>query len=171
MDLNGKPTPEMDQLGAQQHEMDADRPRETPRTAPPPGFTAGRGRRSAANELDRRSPDGSPVQRGTQRDASSFLLAREANELAAGRYRSFAGRTVDILVDVSEFRQWRMAYGHIAEHAQNGTMFSFNVSSARSCGGDDVTAEDRATSLDVVVIGGSQAGLAIRVSPCSCGCG
>ena len=38
-----------------------------------------------------------------------------------------AGRTVDILLDVSNPGLW-MAHCHIAEHAQSGMMFSFNVS-------------------------------------------
>ena len=38
-----------------------------------------------------------------------------------------AGRTVDILFDVSNPGLW-MAHCHIAEHAQSGMMFSFNVS-------------------------------------------
>jgi FtsP/CotA-like multicopper oxidase with cupredoxin domain len=37
-----------------------------------------------------------------------------------------AGRTVDILLDVSNPGLW-MAHCHIAEHAQSGMMFSFNV--------------------------------------------
>jgi len=38
-----------------------------------------------------------------------------------------AGRTVDVLLDVSNPGLW-MAHCHIAEHAQSGMMFSFNVS-------------------------------------------
>ena len=38
-----------------------------------------------------------------------------------------AGQTVDILLDVSNPGLW-MAHCHIAEHAQSGMMFSFNVS-------------------------------------------
>ena len=38
-----------------------------------------------------------------------------------------AGQTVDILLDVSNAGLW-MAHCHIAEHAQSGMMFSFNVS-------------------------------------------
>ena len=38
-----------------------------------------------------------------------------------------SGRTVDILLDVSNPGLW-MAHCHIAEHAQSGMMFSFNVS-------------------------------------------
>ena len=38
-----------------------------------------------------------------------------------------AGRTVDILLDVSNPGLW-MAHCHIAEHSQSGMMFSFNVS-------------------------------------------
>ncbi len=38
-----------------------------------------------------------------------------------------AGRTVDLLLDVSNPGLW-MAHCHIAEHAQSGMMFSFNVS-------------------------------------------
>ena len=38
-----------------------------------------------------------------------------------------AGRTADILLDVSNPGLW-MAHCHIAEHAQSGMMFSFNVS-------------------------------------------
>jgi FtsP/CotA-like multicopper oxidase with cupredoxin domain len=38
-----------------------------------------------------------------------------------------AGRTVDILLDVSNPGLW-MAHCHIAEHAQSGMMFSFDVS-------------------------------------------
>jgi len=37
-----------------------------------------------------------------------------------------AGRTVDVLLDVSNPGLW-MAHCHIAEHAQSGMMFSFNV--------------------------------------------
>jgi FtsP/CotA-like multicopper oxidase with cupredoxin domain len=37
-----------------------------------------------------------------------------------------AGQTVDILLDVSNPGLW-MAHCHIAEHAQSGMMFSFNV--------------------------------------------
>ena len=40
-----------------------------------------------------------------------------------------AGRTVDVLLDVSNPGLW-MAHCHIAEHAQSGMMFSFNVSRA-----------------------------------------
>jgi FtsP/CotA-like multicopper oxidase with cupredoxin domain len=38
-----------------------------------------------------------------------------------------SGQTVDILLDVSNPGLW-MAHCHIAEHAQSGMMFSFNVS-------------------------------------------
>ena len=38
-----------------------------------------------------------------------------------------AGQTVDILLEVSNPGLW-MAHCHIAEHAQSGMMFSFNVS-------------------------------------------
>jgi FtsP/CotA-like multicopper oxidase with cupredoxin domain len=38
-----------------------------------------------------------------------------------------AGRTVDLLLDISNPGLW-MAHCHIAEHAQSGMMFSFNVS-------------------------------------------
>jgi FtsP/CotA-like multicopper oxidase with cupredoxin domain len=38
-----------------------------------------------------------------------------------------AGQTVDILLDVSNPGLW-MAHCHIAEHAQSGMMFSFDVS-------------------------------------------
>ena len=38
-----------------------------------------------------------------------------------------AGSTVDILLDVSNPGLW-MAHCHIAEHAQSGMMFSFDVS-------------------------------------------
>jgi FtsP/CotA-like multicopper oxidase with cupredoxin domain len=38
-----------------------------------------------------------------------------------------AGHTVDILLDVSNPGMW-MAHCHIAEHAQSGMMFSFDVS-------------------------------------------
>ena len=41
-----------------------------------------------------------------------------------------AGRTVDIVLDVSNPGLW-MAHCHIAEHAQSGMMFSFNVSRRR----------------------------------------
>src|SRR5436853_7493994 len=44
-----------------------------------------------------------------------------------------AGRTVDVLLDVSNPGLW-MAHCHIAEHAQSGMMFSFDVS-RRSEGG------------------------------------
>ncbi len=37
-----------------------------------------------------------------------------------------AGQTVDILLDVSNPGRW-MAHCHIAEHNQNGMMFSFDV--------------------------------------------
>jgi len=37
-----------------------------------------------------------------------------------------SGRTVDVLLDVSNPGLW-MAHCHIAEHAQSGMMFSFNV--------------------------------------------
>src|SRR6266513_712987 len=42
-----------------------------------------------------------------------------------------AGRTVDILLDVPNPGLW-MAHCHIAEHAQSGMMFSFNVSRRES---------------------------------------
>jgi FtsP/CotA-like multicopper oxidase with cupredoxin domain len=42
-----------------------------------------------------------------------------------------AGRTVDILLDVSNPGLW-MAHCHIAEHAQSGMMFSFDVSRVSS---------------------------------------
>ena len=44
-----------------------------------------------------------------------------------------AGRTVDILLDVSNPGLW-MAHCHIAEHAQSGMMFSFDVSRGASQG-------------------------------------
>jgi len=37
-----------------------------------------------------------------------------------------AGQTVDILLEVSNPGLW-MAHCHIAEHAESGMMFSFNV--------------------------------------------
>ena len=42
-----------------------------------------------------------------------------------------AGRTVDVVLDVSNPGLW-MAHCHIAEHAQSGMMFSFNVSRDRA---------------------------------------
>ena len=45
-----------------------------------------------------------------------------------------AGRTVDILLDVSNPGLW-MAHCHIAEHAQSGMMFSFDVSRRDPSGG------------------------------------
>ncbi len=42
-----------------------------------------------------------------------------------------AGQTVDVLLDVSNPGMW-MAHCHIAEHAQSGMMFSFDVSRAGS---------------------------------------
>ena len=42
-----------------------------------------------------------------------------------------AGETVDILLDVTEPGRW-MAHCHIAEHNQDGMMFSFNVDPART---------------------------------------
>lgn len=45
-----------------------------------------------------------------------------------------AGETVDILLDVTNPGLW-MAHCHIAEHAQSGMMFSFDV--APRAGGSD----------------------------------
>ena len=42
-----------------------------------------------------------------------------------------SGQTVDVLLDVSNPGLW-MAHCHIAEHAQSGMMFSFNVSRAEA---------------------------------------
>ena len=76
------------------------------------------------------------------------------------------GQTVDILFDVTNPGLW-MAHCHIAEHMQSGMMFSFTV--ARQ-GGGPMTAPRKEPAgpggaddglLDVVVVGGSQAGLAM----------
>jgi hypothetical protein len=48
-----------------------------------------------------------------------------------------AGQTVDILLDVSNPGLW-MAHCHIAEHAQSGMMFSFDVARA---GADPMTGD------------------------------
>ena len=69
-----------------------------------------------------------------------------------------AGETVDILLDVSNPGLW-MAHCHIAEHNQSGMMFSFNVARDRKAG--PMTAGPAGTPLDVLVIGGGQAGLAM----------
>jgi FtsP/CotA-like multicopper oxidase with cupredoxin domain len=45
-----------------------------------------------------------------------------------------AGHTVDILLDVSNAGLW-MAHCHIAEHAQSGMMFSFDVARRGTPGG------------------------------------
>jgi FtsP/CotA-like multicopper oxidase with cupredoxin domain len=63
--------------------------------------------------------------------AGRFLvLARdgrpEANLVWKDTVLVRAGQTVDILLDVSN-RGWWMAHCHIAEHAQSGMMFSFDV--------------------------------------------
>ncbi len=78
-----------------------------------------------------------------------------------------SGQPVDILLDVSNPGLW-MAHCHIAERIQTGMMFSFNVarraaepeSSAR-CEGGGVMGAQHDTPLDVVIVGGSQAGLAV----------
>ena len=68
-----------------------------------------------------------------------------------------AGETVDILLDVSNPGLW-MAHCHIAEHNQSGMMFSFNVARAKA---GPMTAGPAGVPLDVLVIGGGQAGLAM----------
>ena len=73
------------------------------------------------------------------------------------------GQTVDILFDVTNPGLW-MAHCHIAEHMQSGMMFSFTV--ARGERHDDrrralACGPGRDRLLDVVVIGGGQAGLAM----------
>ena len=69
-----------------------------------------------------------------------------------------AGQTVDILLDVSNPGLW-MAHCHIAEHTESGMMFSFTV--ARTPGVGPMTAGPPRAPLDVLVIGGGQAGLAM----------
>ena len=69
-----------------------------------------------------------------------------------------AGQTIDILLDVSNPGLW-MAHCHIAEHAESGMMFSFNVARRRSR--SDEPRAPTAAPLDVLVIGGGQAGLAM----------
>ena len=77
------------------------------------------------------------------------------------------GQTVDILFDVTNPGLW-MAHCHIAEHMQSGMMFSFTVdrgAATMTAANDDQKADEQAHRpdrlLDVVVIGGGQAGLAI----------
>ena len=69
-----------------------------------------------------------------------------------------AGETVDILLDVSNPGLW-MAHCHIAEHNQSGMMFSFNVARDRRAG--PMSPGSAGAPLDVLVIGGGQAGLAM----------
>ena len=80
------------------------------------------------------------------------------------------GQTVDILFDVTEPGLW-MAHCHIAEHMQSGMMFSFTVArqgespmtarKEKETGMSMITNETRNDLLDAVVVGGSQAGLAM----------
>ena len=75
------------------------------------------------------------------------------------------GQVVDILFDVTNPGLW-MAHCHIAEHMQSGMMFSFNVARDQAVAHDrphDEAHKDPAGDqrLDVVVVGGSQAGLAM----------
>ena len=65
------------------------------------------------------------------------------------------GETVDIVLDVTNVGRW-MAHCHIAEHHESGMMFSLRR--------DGMTSPRRAAAtkqLEVVIIGGGQAGLAI----------
>ena len=133
-------------------------------------FTAGdRVKIRLVNEMDSDHPMHHPFH---LHGAGRFLvLARdgvaEPNLVWKDTVLVRTGQTVDILFDVTNPGLW-MAHCHIAEHMQSGMMFSFTV--ARKERPDDRAQErderdDRPTAddglLDVAVIGGSQAGLAM----------
>ena len=94
------------------------------------GIHRGRPDKDPARERDGvRSPDAPPV---PVHGAGRFLvLSRdgepEPNLVWKDTVLVPAGRTVVVLLDVSNPGLW-MAHCHIAEHAQSGMMFSFNVS-------------------------------------------
>ena len=77
------------------------------------------------------------------------------------------GQTVDILLDVTNPGLW-MAHCHIAEHMQSGMMFSFTVARQPAARPDDAGASGHRL-LDVLVIGGGQAGLAMGYHLAQCG--